>query len=110
MDDELKIYSVEFAETAIRQIAAIREYIAVEADGNIANRFASSVISHGEGLNLFPHRGSDRSDIRPGLRTISYKKRTVLAFDVDDTESIVTIYGVFYGGQDINAWFDANPV
>lgn len=35
-----------------------------------------------EGLTEFPHRGLARDDIRPGLRTTSYKKKTVVAFTV----------------------------
>ena len=36
--------------------------------------------------------------MRPGLRTTNYKKRAVIAFDVDG--EVVSIIGVFYGGQD----------
>jgi toxin ParE1/3/4 len=43
-------------------------------------------------------RGTSREDIRPGLRTISYRKRVVVAFDVDADR--VNIIGIFYGGQD----------
>jgi hypothetical protein len=36
--------------------------------------------------------------VRPGLRITNYKKRAVIAFDVDT--DVVSIIGVFYGGQD----------
>lgn len=36
--------------------------------------------------------------MRPGLRITNYKKRTVIAFDVDADR--VSIIGIFYGGQD----------
>ena len=39
-----------------------------------------------------------RDDIRPGLRVINYKKRTVIAYAV--LNDLVSILGVFYGGQD----------
>ena len=39
-----------------------------------------------------------RDDIRPGLRTISYRRRVIVAFTVDATD--VTILGIFYGGRD----------
>lgn len=39
-----------------------------------------------------------RDDVRPGLRITNYKKRAVIAFDVD--AECVSIIGVFYGGQD----------
>ena len=37
-------------------------------------------------------------DVRAGLRITNYKKRAVIAFDVDAEQ--VSIIGVFYGGQD----------
>ena len=39
-----------------------------------------------------------RDDVRPGPRITNYKKRAVIAFDVDN--ELVSIIGVFYGGQD----------
>jgi toxin ParE1/3/4 len=55
-------------------------------------------VSYCESLRTFPLRGTQRDDVRPGLRITNYKKRAVIAFDVD-TET-VSIIGVFYGGQD----------
>ena len=49
---------------------------------------------------MFPCRGIRRDDIRPGLRITNYKKRVVIAFDVDVDAALVSILGVFYGGQD----------
>ena len=36
--------------------------------------------------------------MRPGLRITNYRKRAVIAFDVDGAQ--VSIIGVFYGVQD----------
>lgn len=55
-------------------------------------------MSYCESLCTFPHRGTMRDDVRPGLRITNYKKRAVIAFDVDAEQ--VSIIGVFYGGQD----------
>jgi plasmid stabilization system protein ParE len=46
----------------------------------------------------YPIRGAARDDIRPGLRTTSYKKRTVIAFAV--RENLVLIVGIFHRGRD----------
>ena|SRR5699024_1097994 len=35
---------------------------------------------HSSNSPNFPHRGTVRDDIRPGLRTIGYKKRVVIAY------------------------------
>jgi plasmid stabilization system protein ParE len=44
-----------------------------------------------------PLSGTQRDDVRPGLRNTNYRKRAVIAFHVN-TEQIA-IVGVFYGGQ-----------
>ena len=49
---------------------------------------------------MFPIRGNPREDIRPGLRTVAYKKRAIIAFTVDEHAKAIEILGVFYGGQD----------
>jgi toxin ParE1/3/4 len=41
-----------------------------------------------------------RDDIRPGLRITNYRKRAVIAFEVDDALARVSILGVYYGGRD----------
>lgn len=43
-------------------------------------------------------RSRCRDDVRPGLRITNYRKRAVIAFDV--AGDLVSIVGVFYGGQD----------
>ncbi len=55
-------------------------------------------MSYCESLHTFPHRGTMRDDMRPGLRITNYKKRVVIAFEVD--AELVSSIGVFYGGQD----------
>jgi toxin ParE1/3/4 len=46
-------------------------------------------------------RGTLREDVRPGLRTIGFRRRATIAFAVEgDT---VTILGIFHGGQDYEA-------
>ncbi len=50
---------------------------------------------------MFPHRGKPRDDIRPGLRTVGFRRRVVVAFAVLDRD--VVIVGVFYGGRDYTA-------
>ena len=44
-----------------------------------------------------------RDDLRPGLRTLGFRRRVTILFEVaDDT---VNIIGVYYGGQDYEANF-----
>jgi plasmid stabilization system protein ParE len=55
-------------------------------------------VGYCESLCTLPHRGAIRDDVRLGLRSTSYKKRAAIAFDVG--AELVSIIGVFYGGQD----------
>lgn len=91
-------YTVVFTPEAQEQLADLYRYIATAASPEIADRYTSAIVTYCEGLQTFPHRGARRDDVRPGLRITNYKKRTVIAFDVDSER--VSIIGVFYGGQD----------
>ena len=91
-------FRVVFSPEALEQLAELYRYIAKAASPDVAAQYTEAIVSYCESLDTFPLRGSQRDDVRPGLRITNYKKRAVIAFDVD-TE-VVSIIGVFYGGQD----------
>jgi plasmid stabilization system protein ParE len=49
-------------------------------------------------------RGVLRDDIRQGLRVFGFRRRISIAFEI--SADTVTILGVFYGGQSIDAAFE----
>ena len=59
----MKQYSVVFTPEAQEQLAAL--YIAATASPEIAERYTNAIVTHCEGLQTFPHRGTRREDIRP---------------------------------------------
>ncbi|MDR1229181.1 MAG: type II toxin-antitoxin system RelE/ParE family toxin [Azoarcus sp.] len=91
-------YRVVFSPEAEEQLAKLYRYIAAVASPDIAARYTEAIVSYCESLRTFPLRGAERDDVRPGLRITHYKKRAVIAFDV--AADLVSIIGVFYGGQD----------
>lgn len=93
-------YRVRFALEAADQLEDLYRYISRSATPAISAGYVDAIVEHCEGLAVFPHRGKSREDLRPGLRTASYRKRVVIAFSVDEAIKQVTILGVFYGGQD----------
>ena len=97
-------YRVVFSPEAEEQLAALYSYIAAAASPEIAARYTEAIVTYCEGLRAFPHRGTRRDDVRPGLRITNYRKRAVIAFSVDAEQ--VSIIGVFYGGQDYEAILD----
>jgi toxin ParE1/3/4 len=52
-------------------------------------------------LETFAARGVARDDLLPGLRITHFRKRAIIAYTLE-TE-VVSILGVFYGGQDFEA-------
>ncbi|MFA5730880.1 MAG: type II toxin-antitoxin system RelE/ParE family toxin [Acidithiobacillus sp.] len=91
-------YRVAFSPEAQEQLADLYRYIAEAASPNIAAQYTEAIVNYCESLHTFPLRGARRDDVRPDLRITNYKKRAVTAFDAD--ADIVSIIGVFYGGQD----------
>ena len=94
------IYRVVFSPEAEEQLVALYNYIADAASPDIAAGYTESIIRYCENLYAFPIRGVMRNDVRPGLRVTNYKKRTVIAFEVDAKAGQVSIIGLYYGGQD----------
>ena len=70
----------------------------------IAARYTDAIVEQCESLKTFPMRGARRDDIRPGLRVFGFRRRVSITFEV--TGEVVTILGVFYGGQNFEMAFD----
>ena len=94
----METYSVVFTPEAEEHLVALYQYIREETSAEVARRYASALIEHCEKLDLFPHRGVARDDIRPGLRITHHQRRTVIAYAIDGNQ--VSILGFFHGGRD----------
>ena len=92
-------YTVSFSPEALEHLVSLSHYIAASSPRNAA-KFTSDIVDYCLTFEAFPHRGSNRDDIRLGMRTTNYKKRTIIAFAIDDKLAQVAIIGVYYGGQD----------
>jgi toxin ParE1/3/4 len=92
---------ISFTPEAERQLNEIDDWIATAANAVIARHFASTILEHIDGIVTFPLAGRARDDVRPGMRTTTFKKRTVVAYLIDETlaETVITVLGVFHGGQ-----------
>jgi toxin ParE1/3/4 len=97
----VKTYSVVFTPEAEEQLVELYRYIEENASAEVALRYTSAVVEHCESLGTLPDRGTPRDDIRSGLRTTPYRRRTVIAYTVEADQ--VSVIGVFHGGQDYEA-------
>ena len=94
-------YRIIFAPEARDQLGQLHAYISTAASAETASGFVNGLIDHIAGLETFPKRGTARDNIRPGLRTMGWRRRVTIAFMVE--ERAVVLIGIFYGGRDFEA-------
>lgn len=92
---------VVFTPEAEAHLLELHRYISGAGSPEAAGRYTNSIVSFCEELGAFPIRGRARDDIRPGLRTVGYRRRVVIAFAVINEDIVVV--GIFYGGRDYEA-------
>lgn len=98
------MHEIIYTRQAEDQLHALFIQIASAASPEIAARYSDAIMRYCESLRTLPARGSLRNDIRPGIRVFGFRHLVSIAFDV--AEDIVTIHGIFYGGQNIEANFE----
>ncbi|WP_210651141.1 type II toxin-antitoxin system RelE/ParE family toxin [Nocardioides sp. SYSU D00065] len=93
---------INFTPEAERQLNIIDDWIAANTTAHVARRFVSAILDHIDGILVFPVAGRPRDDVRPGIRTTTFKKRTIIAYEVDESSGavVVNVVGVFHAGQD----------
>lgn len=97
-------YRVEEKPDVLLDFIAITEHIERwTVDRDLADRTVDAIRNFIKGFPERPHRGTKRDDLRPGLRIIPFRKRTAIAFEIDEERRVVTILRVFYGGQDYDS-------
>ncbi len=93
---------VRFSPEAQDDLDELYDYITQARALDTAANYVDAIIAYCVRLADYPHRG--RADIRPGLRTIGYQRRVVIAFTVHD--DVLVILGVYYGGRDYESLID----
>jgi plasmid stabilization system protein ParE len=94
-------HTVYFTPEAQQHLDELETHIARVGPPAVAARYVDSIVDFCENLQTFPHRGTRRDDLRPGLRTLGFRRRVTILFEV--TDDTVNILGIYYGGQDYEA-------
>jgi toxin ParE1/3/4 len=89
---------LRFRKRARAELFALYEFIADEACDEIAGGCIARIEEACLSLTTFPLRGMRRDDLAPGLRTIGFERRALIAFRVG--KDAVTIVRILYGGRD----------
>lgn len=66
-----------------------------------ADALVSAIQDRCEGLTRFSERGTPRPEIGPGVRSVPFRRKAVIAYLV--RREAVVIIGVMYGGRDLAA-------
>lgn len=85
-------HRITFRPGARSDLFALYDYIAERAGLAAASGYLDRIEAACLSLRDFPERGTQRHDIVPGLRTIGFERRTLIAFRiVGDTVEIVAV-------------------
>lgn len=88
---------VELSRLALADLERIGDWVAANAGAAVAIAYLDRIEAMCAMLADFPHRGTPRDDLGPGVRTISFEGRATIAYRVE-AESVL-ILGVFHAGR-----------
>jgi toxin ParE1/3/4 len=97
------VHEVVFAPEARDDLLGLYEYIATHSNAARAHSFARRIVDYCQSLAMFPERGTRRDELRPGLRTIGYRRRVTIAFHVIPDRVIID--RILYAGRDLSTAF-----
>ena len=101
----MKRFRVQLTARAERQLQQIEAYIAKEANASVASAYVTALLDRCQSLSEFPMRGTPRDDVRPGLRSIPFRRRATIFYSVG--EATVTVIGIAYAGRDASSAVDS---
>lgn len=87
-----------FSEKAELHLVDIQQYIAEQTSLEGASKYVGRILDNLDVVTVFPTIGSQRDDVRPGLRTFGFERRVIVAYFFD--EHRVYVLGVYYGGRE----------
>ncbi len=99
-------FRVRFQPLAEADLFALYDYIAHDSGPEAAERYIDRIEAACLALERFPRRGTQRNDIRPGLRTMGFERRATIVFQIRARD--VLIVRVLYGGRDIESGWEAS--
>jgi toxin ParE1/3/4 len=100
----LKQYEIIWHPKARADLLDLYNWIAEQADPYTAFEYTSKIEAQTAKLGNFPELGTPRDDLIPHMRTIPYRRRTMIAYRVLDEG--VEILAIVHGGRDLGRVFD----
>ncbi len=95
----MKTYALEYSRGAKQDIIETAEYLADFTSEAGVLRILRGLLETCRSLRIFPYRGTIRSDLKPRMRVISYKRTASIVFRIEEDKRKVIILGVAYAGK-----------
>lgn len=95
---------VVYRPEAVADLQHIFRYVLRRSQSRtVAERFVGRVRERCRRIGAVPHGGTPRDDLAPGLRTVAFERRAVVAYRVEGDKVVIT--NVFFGGRDFEALY-----
>ena len=102
------MYRVAFTRRAQADLHGLFDYLAGRCSLANAHRYVEQIEKTCESLATMPNRGTERSDLRPGLRTMGFRYRVTIAFRIKGES--VSILRILYGGRSTDLAFPPEEI
>jgi toxin ParE1/3/4 len=94
---------ITWSATAQSDLLALFDWIAERAGIEVGEDYTTRIEAFANALIDNPRRGSPRDDLAPGLRSIVYRRRTIIIYRASETA--IEIIHIAHGGRDVARLF-----
>jgi toxin ParE1/3/4 len=100
----MRVLKVRYRPEAVDDLADIFAFVLARSQSLVtAKGYVRRIKARCERVGDAPEGGRPRDDLEPGLRTVPFEKRAVIAYKVE--RDCVRISNIFYGGRDYEALY-----
>lgn len=99
----MKSRTVSFSEKAQQDLLDLELWLETQTTKKLARSYTDRLVECCLRLDMASHRGTNRDDLLPNLRTTGFERRVTIAFVVDENE--VMIMRLSSAGRDWEADF-----
>jgi toxin ParE1/3/4 len=99
----MKTLRVDYQPSAADDLEEIVRYIAAQGSPLTAVRYGRRLKERCDAIGLAANAGTPRDDLAPGLRTVGFERRAVIAYLIQADRVLIT--NVFHGGQDVEGFY-----
>jgi len=80
---------LRFSQSARDELIALHAWVEGEAGTAIADAYQERIEARCRTLTEFPNRGTPRDDLIPGVRTLSFERRILIFYRVEESEVLI---------------------